>query len=167
VLLALAAAVLYAVGVVLQKQALRDVDPLTATWLGCVVGAVVCLPFAPGLQDAVRAAPADATLGVVYLGLFPTALAFSTWAYALAHTDAGRLSASSYLVPALTVLMSWLVLAETPGAAALAGGALCLAGVALTRLLGRSHAPETAGTPGPLTPPGGSTRIPGVLPPIR
>jgi drug/metabolite transporter (DMT)-like permease len=158
VLLALAAAGLYAAGVVLQKRALHDVDPLTATWLGCVVGAVTCLPFAPGLLDAVRSAPADATLGVVYLGIFPTAIAFSTWAYALAHTDAGRLSASSYLVPALAVLMSWLLLAEAPTAAALAGGALCLAGVALTRVLGR-------GRPRGENP--GVARIPGVLPPIR
>ena len=45
VLLALGAAALYAVGVLLQKQALRDVDPFTATWLGCLAGAVVsCRP---------------------------------------------------------------------------------------------------------------------------
>jgi len=140
VLLALAAAVLYAVGATLQKQALRDVDPLTATWLGCVVGAVTCLPFAPDLLRSIGRAPAGATAGIVYLGLFPTAVAFTTWAYALANTPVGRLSASSYLVPALTVVLSWLLLAEVPGPAALLGGALCLTGVALTRLPGRRPA---------------------------
>jgi drug/metabolite transporter (DMT)-like permease len=94
VLLALGAAALYAVGVLLQKQALRDVDPFTATWLGCVAGAAVCLPFTPALIHEVSEAPAAATGGIVYMGLFPTAIAFATWGYALAHTNAGKLSSS-------------------------------------------------------------------------
>lgn len=134
VLLALAAAALYAASVLLQKQALRDVDPLTATWLGCLVGAATVLPFAPQLLTTVTTAPVAATLAVGYLGLFPTALAFWLWAYALARTSAGRLSASSYLVPALAVLLSFLLLGEVPAPAALLGGVLCLAGVLVTRL---------------------------------
>jgi drug/metabolite transporter (DMT)-like permease len=133
-LLALAAAALYAVGVLLQKQALRDVDPFSATWLGCVAGFLVCLPFVPALVREVGTAPAGATAGIVYMGLFPTAVAFATWAYALAHTSAGQLSSSSYLVPALAVVMSWAVLGEVPPALAFAGGTLCLLGVAVTRL---------------------------------
>ena len=140
VLLALGAAALYAVGVLLQKQALRTVDPFSATWLGCVAGAVACLPFAPALIDEVGGAPAAATAGVVYLGVFPTAVAFATWSYALARTSAGKLGSSSYLVPALAVAMSWAVLDEVPGPLALAGGALCLVGVALTRLPSRHAA---------------------------
>lgn len=135
VLLALAAAALYAVGVLLQKQALlRDVDPFTATWLGCVAGMVVCLPFAPALVSEVADAPLGSTLAVVYMGLFPTAVAFMTWAYALKRTSAGTLSSSSYVVPAITVLLSWALLGEVPKPLALLGGLLCLVGVALTRL---------------------------------
>jgi hypothetical protein len=37
------------------------------------------------------------------------------------------------LVPALTVLMSWAILGQVPSWLALAGGMLCLAGVALSR----------------------------------
>jgi drug/metabolite transporter (DMT)-like permease len=134
VLLALGAAGLYAAGVLLQKQALRDVDPFTATWLGCLVGTLACLPFAPGLLTEVRAAPGSATLGIVYLGLFPTAIAFATWAYALDRMSAGSLSSSSYLVPGIAVALSWLLLGEVPAPLAFAGGALCLIGVAVTRL---------------------------------
>src|SRR5687768_13154585 len=99
VLLALGAAALYAVGVLLQKQALHDVDPFTATWLGCLAGTAACLPFAADLLTQLGDAPSSATLGVVYLGLFPTAIAFATWAYALQRMSAGGLSSSSYLVP--------------------------------------------------------------------
>jgi drug/metabolite transporter (DMT)-like permease len=134
VLFALGAAVLYAIGVLLQKRALGSVGAFAATWLGCLVGAVVCLPFAPDLVHEAASAPASAGLGVVYLGLFPTAIAFGTWAYALKRTTAGGLSSSSYLVPGLAVLLSWLFLSEVPSALALTGGVLCLAGVAVTRL---------------------------------
>lgn len=140
VLLGLAAAVLYAAGVLVQKKALATVDPFSATWLGCLFGVVVCLPFAPSLVGELGTAPPSATAGIVYLGLFPTAIAFSTWAYALSRTSAGKLSASSYLVPGLAVLMSWLILSEVPAPLALAGGALCLVGVAVTRLPGRRPA---------------------------
>ena len=44
------------------------------------------------------------------------------------------MSASTYVVPALAVLISWLLLGETPAALALLGGAVCLVGVACTRL---------------------------------
>jgi len=134
VLLALGAAALYAVGVLLQKQALRDVEVFTATWLGCLAGTVACLPFAPALLAEVRDAPGSATLGLVYLGLFPTAIAFATWAYALERMSAGGLSSSSYLVPGIAVLLSWLLLGEVPAPLAFVGGALCLLGVAVTRL---------------------------------
>lgn len=134
VLFALGAAALYAVGVLLQKRALGSVGAFTATWLGCLVGVVVCLPFAPSLVREAATAPAAAGLGVIYLGLFPTAIAFGTWAYALKRTTAGRLSSSSYLVPGIAVLLSWLALGEVPTGLALTGGALCLAGVAVTRL---------------------------------
>lgn len=136
VLFALGAAALYAVGVLLQKRALGSVDAFAATWLGCLAGVVVGLPFAPALVHEAASAPASAGLGVVYLGLFPTAIAFGTWAYALKRTTAGRLSSSSYLVPGIAVLLSWLALGEAPSVLALLGGALCLAGVAVTRLGG-------------------------------
>jgi drug/metabolite transporter (DMT)-like permease len=72
-------------------------------------------------------------MGRVYLGVFPTAVAFTTWAYALSRTTAGRMGATTYLVPPLAVLMGWMVLGEVPPAFALLGGALCLVGVAVTR----------------------------------
>jgi drug/metabolite transporter (DMT)-like permease len=134
VLLTLAAAGLYAVGVLLQKQALAGTQALPATWLGCLAGVVTCLPYTPGLIHEIGTAPISATLGIVYMGLFPTAIAFLTWGYALSHTSAGRLAASTYVVPALTVLLSWLLLNEVPAPLAFVGGALCLIGVAVSRL---------------------------------
>ena len=57
------------------------------------------------------------------------ALGFLTWGYALARTTAGRMGSMTYLVPPIAILLGWLLLDEAPPALALAGGALCLAGV--------------------------------------
>jgi drug/metabolite transporter (DMT)-like permease len=65
--------------------------------------------------------------------VFPTALAFTTWAYALSRTTAGRMGATTYLVPPLAVLLGWVILGESPPVLALLGGVLCLAGVVLSR----------------------------------
>jgi drug/metabolite transporter (DMT)-like permease len=149
VILCLLAAIAYAGGVVAQKPALGSATPLQVTTFGCFTGAVVCLPFAGQLVSEAADAPASATLNMVYLGVFPTALAFTTWAYALARTTASRMGATTYAVPALVVLMSWLALGEVPGLFTLAGGTLCLAGVAVSR----SRARRTALAPAPVTAP--------------
>jgi drug/metabolite transporter (DMT)-like permease len=133
VVLSLVAAVTYAIGVLAQKPVLRRLPGLQVTWLACTVGALACLPFTPALVTELAAAPASATAGLVFLGAVPTALAFSTWAYALARMDAGRLGVSTYLVPPITILMSAALLGEVPPLLAIVGGAVCLVGVALSR----------------------------------
>ncbi|MFG2673891.1 DMT family transporter [Streptomyces sp. NPDC048445] len=133
VLLCLLAAVAYAAGVVGQKPALGHGSALQITTFGCLVGTVACLPFSGALISDAAGAPLSATLNMVYLGLFPTALAFTTWAYALARTTAGRMGATTYAVPALVVLMAWLLLDEVPAPLTIGGGLLCLAGVAVSR----------------------------------
>jgi drug/metabolite transporter (DMT)-like permease len=131
--LALLAAVLYASGALLQKVTLRTVDAVTATFWGCLVGAVVLVPFAPQfVAETVVAAP-SALAVVVYLGVFPTAIAFSTWAWALARTNAGPMTATTLAVPAIAVVMSWVLLGELPTILAMAGGMLCVVGVAISR----------------------------------
>ncbi|MFE2419997.1 DMT family transporter [Streptomyces hokutonensis] len=149
VVLCLLAAVAYAGGVVAQKPALSSAGALQVTTFGCLIGAVLCLPFAGQLVQDAADAPVSATLNMVYLGVFPTALAFTTWAYALARTTASRMGATTYAVPALVVLMSWLALGEVPGLLTLAGGVLCLAGVAVSRSRPRARAEEAAATTEP------------------
>ncbi|HEY1277515.1 MAG TPA: DMT family transporter [Thermoleophilaceae bacterium] len=132
-LLCIVAALAYAIALVAQKPVVERASPLAVTWLACTIGTVACLPFAPSLVADVGDAPASALAWTVYLGVFPTALAFTTWAVALSHTTAGRLGATTYLVPPLAVLLGLIILGETQPAAALLGGVLCLAGVVLAR----------------------------------
>jgi drug/metabolite transporter (DMT)-like permease len=132
--LILLAAVAYAGGVVAQKPLLRHASALQITFAACAVGTLACLPFAPRLAaDLTSTADGGAIAWTIYLGIVPTAIGFTTWAYALSRTTAGRLGATTYLVPPLAVLLGWAVLGERQPALALAGGALCLVGVSLAR----------------------------------
>ncbi|WP_328395615.1 DMT family transporter [Nocardia sp. NBC_00416] len=133
VALCVIAAAAWAVAVLVQKPALVQGSALQVTTGGCVVGTIACLPFAGQLLEEAAAAPLSATLSLIYLGVFPTAIAFTTWAYALARMTAGQVGATTYAVPALVVVLAWIVLGEVPGPLALAGGVLCLGGVAITR----------------------------------
>jgi drug/metabolite transporter (DMT)-like permease len=139
--LCLVAALAYALGVTVQKPATRQVSALQLTWIAFAVGLVVCLPFLPGLVTelgTVTASPTGATkLGwLVYLGVFPTTIGFTTWAYALSRTTAGRLGVTTYLVPPVAIGIAWLLLGEVPPPLALLGGVLCIAGVVVVRAQG-------------------------------
>jgi drug/metabolite transporter (DMT)-like permease len=131
---ALGAALTYAAGVLLQKPTLRRLPNAQVTFLGAAIGMVACLPFAGTLVREVQAAPPVAIAGAVYLGAIPTALAFSTWAYALSRMPAGQLGVTTYIVPPLAIVAGLIVFGEVPAPLAIAGGVLCLVGVALSRV---------------------------------
>ena len=131
--LCVVAAALYAGGVIAQKPLLSRASALHITWLACLIGMVVCLPFAPQLFAELGTADGSSIVWMLYLGAFPTAVAFTTWAYALSRTTAGRMGATTYLVPPLAILLGWAMLRESPEALAFLGGALCLAGVVIAR----------------------------------
>jgi drug/metabolite transporter (DMT)-like permease len=112
------------------------------------LGALMTLPFAPGLPHAVATAPAEALLAVAFLGLGASAIGFVTWAYACAHIDVSVAAATLYAVPVVAFTAAWLWLGESPTAITLIGGGIALAGVALvTRAGGRSRAASAAPSP--------------------
>lgn len=133
VFLCLLAAAVYAVSVIFQKPLVSRLSAVQVTWTACTIGAIACLPFSADLVRQTAEASTAEILWVVYLGLFPTAIAFSTYAFALSFMSAGSLSITTYLVPPITILLSWIFLSEVPPAMAYVGGALALAGVALAR----------------------------------
>jgi drug/metabolite transporter (DMT)-like permease len=132
-LLCVLAAAAYAVSVILQKPLVARMRGVHVTWLACTIGAVSCLPFAGRLWSEAAEAPASSLWWLVYLGVFPTAVAFTTYAYALRHMTAGNLGVTTYLVPPITIVLGLVLLDEAPPALAYVGGALALVGVAVAR----------------------------------
>lgn len=123
----------YAVSAVVQKPLVADLPAAQVTWLACTIGAAVCLPWTGRLAEEIAAAPASATAWVVYLGVVPTALGFTCYAYALRFMAASSLGVTTYLVPVVTIVLAWLLLGEVPAGLAVVGGLVTLAGVALAR----------------------------------
>ncbi|MCL2542980.1 MAG: DMT family transporter [Nocardioidaceae bacterium] len=140
--LALVAALGFAVGVLTQKRLLTRLRALDLTFWFTVVGAIGCLPWAGQLAHTTGSASAGDLAWIVYLGIFPSAVGFVLWAYALSHADAGRFAQSTFLVPFLTALMAWALLDEVPPALAFVGGAMCIGGVLVSR-----RTPPRATTP--------------------
>lgn len=131
--LSVLAAVAYSLAMIVQKPALRVAGALPITWCACSAGAVVLVGFLPQSLHELGHASVGTLLGVLYLGLGPTAIAFLLWAYVLSRMDAGRLGATTYVVPPLVVAISWIWLDQVPPVLAIAGGLLCLVGVAIAR----------------------------------
>jgi drug/metabolite transporter (DMT)-like permease len=153
VVLCLVSALAYSVSVILQKPLVARLPALHVTWLACTIGAIACLPFVGQLVDDTRDAPTSSILWVIYLGVFPTAIAFTTYAYALRHMTASSLGVTTYLVPPITIVLGVIFLSETPPTIAYVGGALALLGVAVARRKPRPKAvvpqeQETARAPG-------------------
>jgi drug/metabolite transporter (DMT)-like permease len=132
-------------GVITQKPLFSRAYALHITWLACFIGAAVCLPFPPQLVDELAEARTSSIAWMVYLGAFPTAVSFTTWAYALSRTTAGRMGATTYLVPPIAILLGWAMLGESPATLAFRGGALCLAGVVVARRPAVATIPRRAG----------------------
>ncbi len=138
VLLVLLAAAMYAVGVLTQKVLLRRLPSVQVVFVSFLTGAAICLPFSGDLPGIVADGGAE-LWWIVYLGVLPTAVAFTTWAYALTHTDAGALLLTTFLVPGIATLIAWLTIDEVPPSLTFVGGALAIVGVLMTR-----HRPKKA-----------------------
>ena len=144
VLLCLLSALVYSVSLILQKPLVARLPALQVTWLACTVGAIVCLPFAGQLLQEARDAPLSSSLWLVYRGVFPPAIAFTTYAYALRHMSASNPGVTPSLVPPITIVMGLVFLDEAPPSMAYVGGLLALVGVAVARRKPRSVAGEVS-----------------------
>lgn len=147
ILLCFLCAAVYSIAVTIQKPVLREVAGLMVTWLACTVGMLVSTPFLPELVRELPAADLASVGWLVYLGVFPTAVAFTTWAFALGRTQAGRLGSLTYLAPAIAIVIGWLLLAEAPAPLALVGGVVAIGGVVFARSAPARPSPAPASEP--------------------
>jgi drug/metabolite transporter (DMT)-like permease len=130
-LLVLLAALSASVYFAFQKPYLEKYGSLPFTAYAIWAGALLLLPFLPALVEEVQTAPPRATLAVVYLGIFPTIVAYATTAYVFSRLPASRAVTLEYLFPPVAILIAFLWLGEIPTILSVAGGAVALLGVAL------------------------------------
>lgn len=125
--LILIAAVGYAAGPMVLNRHLADLDPRATMAASLTVAAVVLTPFA--LAAPPSGSPSAEALGaVVVLGVFCTALAFVLFGTLLVEVGPGRAAVITYVAPVVAVGLGVAVLGERPGAGAIAGLLLIIAG---------------------------------------
>ena len=122
---------------VFQKPILARMNPLHFTVWSLLLGALPLLVFAPGVWGEWRSAPLQAQLAVVYLGIFPSAIAYLSWTFALSRVSASSTTSFLFVSPVLATVIAWVWLGEVPGVSSLIGGGIALAGVLLVNTLGR------------------------------
>jgi drug/metabolite transporter (DMT)-like permease len=124
---------------VVQKPYLEKYSALEFTSCSIWAGTLILAPFLPGLVVQAQAAPPEATLSVVYVGVFATAVAYATLAYVFSRLPAARAGVVNYLIPPLALAIAWVWLGEVPTLIAVLGGVVTLIGVALVNARGESQ----------------------------
>jgi drug/metabolite transporter (DMT)-like permease len=123
----LTAAFGYAVGPMVLKRKLADLDPRASMGASLAIAALLLAPAAA--LDPPHSAPSASAIGsLLGLGLFCTALAFVFYGTLVAEVGAGRALVITYVNPVVAVALGVAILGERPHTGALAGLLLILAG---------------------------------------
>jgi drug/metabolite transporter (DMT)-like permease len=123
----LLAAVGYAIGPMMLKSKMSDLDPRAMMAGALVAAAAVLTPF--GLATLPSSTPSgEAIASLAVLGVFCTAAAFVFFGMLIVDAGPSRASVITYVAPVVAVALGITVLGERPGVGAVAGLLLILAG---------------------------------------
>ena len=112
----------------LQKPYLRHYHPVAVTAWIIWGGTLSMMIFAPTLWREFFVARPQATWAVVYLGIFPAALAYLAWSYVLKALSASSASMYLYSMPVISSLLGLFILHEQPTKLSMCGGFLTMVG---------------------------------------
>jgi len=94
--------------------------------------------FLPGLLREMPGAPPMANMISVYLGIFPAAIAYLLWTYALSKArSTANVTMFLYLVPFVATLLAFLWLNERVSLSAFIGGVVFILGMFLSYRWGK------------------------------
>ncbi len=141
-LLILLAAVCTSLYMVVSKRPLRRYSGLEFTSYAIWAGTIPMLVFAPGLIEQFPTATTSATLSVLFLGIFPGAISYVLWSYALSRMPASSLAVFLNFQPVNAAIIAWIWLGEVPTTLTVVGGAIAIAGVILVQVKGQADRRE-------------------------
>jgi len=111
-----------------QKHFLQRYQTVTISAWVMWGGTIVLLFFTPALWQEVRVADYQSTVAVIYMGIFPAAIAYLAWSYVLKNLPASRATLGLYSLPIISTLLGFICLDEKPSTISLVGGSIALLG---------------------------------------
>lgn len=114
---------------VLQRPLVARYGAITCTAYTILAGLLFLLPWTVTGISQLTLAAAPTMIMVIFLGILPSALAYAAWAYAIGQIGAGRTVNSLYLVPPISLTISFLFLGDIPSLQTVIGGAIAIFGV--------------------------------------
>lgn len=133
--LMLASSLNFAIASIIYRDAHLAVGPMAFNAVMMLMGAI-CL----GVAGLVAGEPAQwqwsgaGVASMLYLALFGSALAYTSYTWLLKRAPADRVGTFAYVNPAIATVLGWAVLGEALSRAQLVGVLVILAGVALVTL---------------------------------
>lgn len=118
---------------VLQQRMFARYKAVEVTAFVTWGGTVPMLAFLPGLPADLMDAPLRSLLATGYIGLFPSALAYSLFAFALSRAAITQVTAMLYSVPVFSLTLSWWFLGEVPSLLTVIGGTIAIAGIVVVQ----------------------------------
>jgi drug/metabolite transporter (DMT)-like permease len=133
-----AASCSYAIGSIITR--LSPAGPkLAFAAAGLLIASALILPMAFATEGVPASPPLPALLGVLYLGVFPTALATVILVYVIQTAGPSFMSLVNYQVPVWAVVIGWIALGETLPGQFIAALGLILAGLAISQIRRPRH----------------------------
>jgi drug/metabolite transporter (DMT)-like permease len=123
---------------VVYKHLLHRYNAIELTAYGIWGGTLSMLFYTPTLWAEIPHATATATWAVVYLGVFPGLIGYVSWSYVLRYVPASKAASAFYVMPVITVFLSWLCLGQMPAQLALVGGLIALCGAIIVARGGKA-----------------------------
>jgi drug/metabolite transporter (DMT)-like permease len=123
---------------VLQKPLVAKYGAMPCAAYTMLIGALLLSPWLPGATMTLTTASQTTIGAVVALAVFPAALGYATWTYALGYFGAARASNFLYLIAPVATALAFFFTGEIPNIQTIAGGALSIAGVIIVNTRGRT-----------------------------
>ncbi|WP_342601281.1 DMT family transporter [Psychrobacillus sp. FSL H8-0483] len=123
----------------LSKALYKKYNAIELTAYFTWAGTLPFLFFAPGLLQDIQGATLEANLSAIYIGIFPTAVAYLTWAIALSQSNASSVSNTLYAEPVVAILITWFWLHELPTSLSVTGGFVAISSLLFVNLYGKKQ----------------------------
>ena len=139
VILLLLAALTFSVYSIIMRKITRSYTALEATIYTIVIATVFMLIYSPALIREMPGSGLSANLLSVYLGVFPAALAYLSWGWAISKAEkTAYVSMFLYLSPIVASVLAYFWLGETLTILSLLGGVVVIAGMVMTNIASRN-----------------------------